>query len=79
MAQQGILSLSIKDKQALYKSYMPFVSGGGLFVPSAKHFSLGESSRKIKNLTDEIKFLRERQKEQEAKDEIKQSNMKKQF
>jgi type IV pilus assembly protein PilZ len=42
MAQQGILSLSIKDKQALYKSYMPFVSGGGLFVPSTKHFYLGD-------------------------------------
>ena len=42
MAQQGILSLSIKDRQALYKSYMPFVSGGGLFVPSTKRFSLGD-------------------------------------
>ena len=42
MAQQGILSLSIRDKQALYKAYMPFVSGGGLFVPSTKHFALGD-------------------------------------
>ncbi len=42
MAQQGILSLSIRDRQALFKSYMPFVSGGGLFVPSVKHFSLGD-------------------------------------
>ena len=42
MAQQGILSLSIKDKQALYRSYMPFVHGGGLFVPSTKHFNLGD-------------------------------------
>ena len=42
MAQQGILSLSIRDRQALYKSYMPFVSGGGLFVPSTKNFSLGD-------------------------------------
>ena len=42
MAQQGILSLSIRDRQALFKSYMPFVSGGGLFVPSIKHFSLGD-------------------------------------
>ena len=33
---------AIKDKQALYKSYMPFVSGGGLFVPSTKLFSLGD-------------------------------------
>jgi type IV pilus assembly protein PilZ len=42
MAQQGILSLSIKDKQALYRSYMPFVQGGGLFVPSNKQFQLGD-------------------------------------
>lgn len=42
MAQQGILSLSIRDKNALYKSYMPFVTGGGLFVPSTKHFFLGD-------------------------------------
>lgn len=42
MAQQGILSLSIQDKQALYKSYMPFVQGGGLFIPSTKQFRLGD-------------------------------------
>jgi type IV pilus assembly protein PilZ len=42
MTQQGILSLSIQDKQALYRSYMPFVQGGGLFVPSTKEFRLGD-------------------------------------
>lgn len=42
MAQQGILSLAIKDRQALYRSYMPFVSSGGLFVPSTKKFELGD-------------------------------------
>jgi type IV pilus assembly protein PilZ len=42
MAQQGILSLSIPDKNALYKAYMPFVQGGGLFVPSSKKFQLGD-------------------------------------
>ncbi|MEJ8568351.1 PilZ domain-containing protein [Elongatibacter sediminis] len=42
MAQQGILSLSITDKTALYRSYMPFVQGGGLFVPSTKKFQLGD-------------------------------------
>ncbi len=42
MAQQGILSLAIKDRQALYRSYMPFVQGGGLFVPSTKRFELGD-------------------------------------
>ncbi len=42
MAQLGILSISIPDKQALYKAYMPFVQGGGLFVPSGKRFQLGD-------------------------------------
>ncbi len=42
MAQQGILSLTIKDRQALYSAYMPFVQGGGLFVQSTKQFSLGD-------------------------------------
>ena len=38
-----------------------------------------EMERKLKSLSDEIKFLREKEKEQDAKDEIKQGNMKKQF
>ncbi len=42
MAQQGILSLSIKDKLGLYTAYMPFVQGGGLFVQSTKNFILGD-------------------------------------
>jgi type IV pilus assembly protein PilZ len=40
--RQGILSLAIKDKGALYNAYMPFVRGGGLFVPTAKRYSLGD-------------------------------------
>ena len=42
MVQQGILSLSIKDRQSLYSAYMPFVEGGGLFVGSSKRFNLGD-------------------------------------
>lgn len=40
--RQGILSLQIKDKAALYHSYMPFVRGGGLFVPTTKRYNLGD-------------------------------------
>jgi type IV pilus assembly protein PilZ len=39
---QGILSLSIKDKTTLYNAYMPFVRGGGVFVPTAKKYGLGD-------------------------------------
>ncbi|MGB0514122.1 MAG: PilZ domain-containing protein [Wenzhouxiangellaceae bacterium] len=42
MAQKGILSCSIDDKQELYRSYMPFLINGGLFVPTRKRFRLGD-------------------------------------
>jgi type IV pilus assembly protein PilZ len=37
-----VLSLTIKDKSALYAAYMPFVKGGGIFVPSSRPYKLGE-------------------------------------
>ena len=40
--RQGILSLAIKDKGALFNAYMPFVRGGGLFVPTTKRYNLGD-------------------------------------
>ena len=52
MAQQGILSLSIKDRHSLYSAYMPFVQGGGLFVQSTKRFSLGDEVFLLLNLMD---------------------------
>ena len=41
-ARQGILSLTIKDKSALYSAFMDFVEGGGLFIPTNKHYNLGD-------------------------------------
>ena len=38
----GILSLTIRDKSALYASYMPFVKNGGLFIPTTKVYRLGD-------------------------------------
>jgi type IV pilus assembly protein PilZ len=52
MAQQGILSLSLKDRQALYSAYMPFINGGGLFVQSTKRFNLGDEVFLLVTLTD---------------------------
>jgi len=42
MAQKGILSCSIDDKQELYRCYMPFLLGGGLFIPTRKRFRIGD-------------------------------------
>jgi type IV pilus assembly protein PilZ len=53
MPRQGILSLAIKDKGALYNAYMPFVRGGGLFVPTAKKYNLGDEVFILLTLMDE--------------------------
>ncbi len=43
-SRPAVISLRIKDDQALYMAYMPFIAGGGLFVPSTKDYSLGDGS-----------------------------------
>jgi type IV pilus assembly protein PilZ len=42
LVRPGVLSLSIKEKSALFAAYMPFVKGGGLFIPTAKTYRVGE-------------------------------------
>lgn len=38
----GVLSLTIKDKNALYAAYMPFLKHGGLFIPTTRKYRMGE-------------------------------------
>lgn len=51
--RQGILSLQIKDKLSLYQAYMPFVKGGGLFVPTNRKYNLGDDVFILLSLADE--------------------------
>ena len=41
-ARQGILSLSLNDKAALYNAYMPYIRHGAIFVPTNKRYFLGD-------------------------------------
>ncbi|NYZ63094.1 PilZ domain-containing protein [Luteimonas deserti] len=41
-ARQGILSLAVKDKTALYNAYMSYLKQGGIFVPTPKRYFLGD-------------------------------------
>lgn len=50
--RQGILSLSIRDKSALYAAYMPFVKNGGLFIPTNKTYKLGDEVFMLLTLMD---------------------------
>ena len=38
----GVLSLTLKDKAQLYSSFMSYVVGGGLFIPTKKSYALGD-------------------------------------
>ncbi|NOY66459.1 MAG: pilus assembly protein PilZ [Gammaproteobacteria bacterium] len=55
--RQGILSLTIKDKSALYAAYMPFVKNGGLFIPTKKEYKLGDEVFMLLTLMDETEKL----------------------
>jgi type IV pilus assembly protein PilZ len=55
--RQGILSLTIKDKSALYAAYMPFVRGGGLFIPTKKSYRIGEEVFMLLTLMEETEKL----------------------
>ncbi len=55
--RQGILSLTIKDKSALYAAYMPFVKNGGLFIPTNKPYMLGAEVFMLLTLVDETEKM----------------------
>ncbi|MHB1565885.1 MAG: PilZ domain-containing protein [Acidiferrobacter sp.] len=51
-ARPGVLSLVIKDRNALYAAYMPFLKGGGLFIPSNKSYRIGNEVFMLLTLMD---------------------------
>ncbi len=56
-AKQGILSLSIKDKNALYAAYMPFVINGGLFIPTNREYDMGDEVFMLLSLMEETERI----------------------
>lgn len=52
-ARQGILSLTIKDRSALYAAYMPAIKNGGLFIPTTRNYRLGDEVFMLLQLMDE--------------------------
>ncbi len=49
----GVLSLSIKERSALFAAYMPFIKGGGLFIPTNKSYRMGEEVFMLLTLMDD--------------------------
>ena len=42
LLRPSVVSLSIRDRAALYAAYMPFLRNGGLFVPGQRICKLGD-------------------------------------
>lgn len=52
-ARPGVLSLTIRERSALYAAYMPFVTGGGLFIPTNRSYQMGDQVFMLLSLMDE--------------------------
>ena len=52
-ARPGVLSLNISSKSALDAAYMPFLNNSGLFVPTAKNYTLGDEVFMLLQLMDD--------------------------
>jgi type IV pilus assembly protein PilZ len=53
VSRPGVLSLNIREKAALYAAYMPFVKGGGIFIPTNRQYVLGEEVFMLLSLMDD--------------------------
>jgi type IV pilus assembly protein PilZ len=50
--QHGVLKIKINDKAALHEAYMPFLDGGGIFIPTNRQYRLGEDVFMLLSLMD---------------------------
>jgi type IV pilus assembly protein PilZ len=52
-SRPGVIPLTIKDKETLHRSYMPFLSEGGIFIPTQRKYRIGDEVVVILTLLDE--------------------------
>jgi type IV pilus assembly protein PilZ len=52
-ARPAVIQLSIKEKGALYAAYIPLFVEGGIFVPSAREYHLGQDVYVLLTLPDD--------------------------
>ncbi len=49
----GMLSLSIKERTALYAAFMPFLKNGGLFIPTTRLHQMGDQVYMLLSLMED--------------------------
>lgn len=50
----SVIQLSIKEKAALYAAYIPVFSEGGVFIPTAREYALGDDVYVLLSLPEDI-------------------------
>ena len=53
VARPSVMQLAIKEKAALYAAFIPFFEDGGVFVPTAKDYRLGDDVYVLLTLPDD--------------------------
>lgn len=53
LSRPAVIQLVFKEKGALYAAYMPLLTDGGLFVPTAREYRLGEDIYLLLSLPDD--------------------------
>ena len=49
----SVIQLAIKEKAALYAAYIPIFADGGVFIPSARDYNLGDDVYVLLSLPDD--------------------------
>ena len=50
----SVIQLTIREKAALYAAYIPLFTEGGVFIPSARDYKLGDDVYVLLTLPDDI-------------------------
>jgi type IV pilus assembly protein PilZ len=53
-ARPSVIQLSIKEKAALQAAYIPAFTEGGVFIPTARDYTLGDDVYVLLSLPDDI-------------------------
>jgi type IV pilus assembly protein PilZ len=52
-SRPSVIQLSIKEKAALYAAFIPLFSEGGIFIPSARDYRIGDDVYVLLSLPDD--------------------------
>jgi type IV pilus assembly protein PilZ len=50
----SVIQLSIKEKAALYAAYIPLFADGGVFIPTAREYGLGDDVYVLLSLPEDM-------------------------